>query len=729
MMPKRISFLCTVLVILTLQCVHGEQWQGVLALQAADLPSSSSTQRPSNILELSAKQGTYNASSYLEILEDPTSRLTFADIYSGRYDTAFKKFTSPGDPSFGFTSSVFWARFHIRLPEHGSSTKPEWFLSNEYPLVDNIQLYTPVFSNDAPVQYDMQQSGDAFPFSMRAVEYRMPNFRLPEMYSRDSVCVCYVRLQTQSSMTFPLVIRSGSAMNSHISHEQFLLGIFYGILLIMFCYNLLMYLSLGDASFGYYVLYLVIYGTFLLIWNGLDFQYLWSDSPSWHNRSLPVMTALSAASVARFAQSYLNSSQYTPRLHRALDVLQVYCLLAVGLAFVFDYTVASKIVYVAILTGVPVAIAMAIIGIWKGYRPARYFFVAWVILLSSISMGVLRAFSLLPSGLLTMHGIQVGSAIEVLLLSLGLADRINIIRQEKKQAQEEMIEMLRNSEQELEQKVQQRTTELSDANEEIQRQIDVLAEQAREIELTNTMLQEKNVIIEQDRTSLARERERSERLLLSVLPAPIAERMKAGETRIAEHFSDVTVLFADVVGFTKLSSHVNPRELVELLDAVFTALDALAAKHGLEKIKTIGDAYMVVCGVPVPMEDHCERVARFAAEMQGVIDEVRSRWAVEGKELGTHAITMRVGIHIGEVIAGIIGSQKFTYDLWGDTVNTASRMESHGEPGKIHVSEEVFETLKEKFVFEERGEIEVKGKGAMRTWFLTDAKQTAPQAV
>jgi class 3 adenylate cyclase len=205
--------------------------------------------------------------------------------------------------------------------------------------------------------------------------------------------------------------------------------------------------------------------------------------------------------------------------------------------------------------------------------------------------------------------------------------------------------------------------------------------------------------------------------------------MKAGETRIAEHFSDVTVLFADVVGFTKLSSHVNPRELVELLDAVFTALDALAAKHGLEKIKTIGDAYMVVCGVPVPMEDHCERVARFAAEMQGVIDEVRSRWAVEGKELGTHAITMRVGIHIGEVIAGIIGSQKFTYDLWGDTVNTASRMESHGEPGKIHVSEEVFETLKEKFVFEERGEIEVKGKGAMRTWFLTDAKQTAPQAV
>jgi class 3 adenylate cyclase len=514
------------------------------------------------------------------------------------------------------------------------------------------------------------------------------------------------------------VIRSASAMNSHISNEQFLLGSFYGIVLIMFCYNLLMYVSLRDESFGYYVLYLGFYGTFLLIWNGLDFQYLWRDSPAWHNRSLPIFIAFSSTSVARFAQSYLNSSQHTPRLHLALNAIQVYCLIAVGLAFVLPYTITSKIIYVAILLGVPIAIIMALIGIWEGYRPARYFFAAWVILLSSISMGVLRAFNILPSSFLTMHGIQVGSALEVLLLSLGLADRINVIRKEKKQAQDDMIAMLQRSEQELERKVQERTEELSDANEEIQRQMEVQAQQAIEIELTNTMLQEKNIIIEQDRTSLARERERSERLLLSVLPAPIAERMKAGETTIAEHFPAVTVLFADVVGFTKLSANVNAQELVELLDGLFTALDALAAKHGLEKIKTIGDAYMVACGVPVPMPDHCERVARFAIEMQSALDAVRLQWILDGKELGVYSVQMRVGIHTGAAVAGVIGTSKFSYDLWGDTVNTASRMESHGEAGRIHVSEDVFLKLSEKFTFEERGEIEVKGKGVMRTWFL-----------
>jgi class 3 adenylate cyclase len=248
----------------------------------------------------------------------------------------------------------------------------------------------------------------------------------------------------------------------------------------------------------------------------------------------------------------------------------------------------------------------------------------------------------------------------------------------------------------------------------------ILEEQAIEIELTSTALQEKNLIIEQDRSLLARERVRSERLLLSVLPEAIAERMKAGEIHIADHFPAVTVLFADVVGFTKLSTNVNPQELVELLDSLFTALDALASKHGLEKIKTIGDAYMVVCGVPVPMDDHTERVARFALEIHSVLDAVRLRWVLEGKELGASPIRMRVGIHTGEAVAGVIGTSKFSYDLWGDTVNTASRMESHGEAGKIHISEECFHALVDhSFVFEERGEMEIKGKGVMRTYFLT----------
>ena len=206
----------------------------------------------------------------------------------------------------------------------------------------------------------------------------------------------------------------------------------------------------------------------------------------------------------------------------------------------------------------------------------------------------------------------------------------------------------------------------------------------------------------------------SEQLLLNILPAAIAYRLKSGERAIAERFESVTVLFADVAGFTRISSQTAPERLVSLLDALFSRFDELAEQYGLEKIKTIGDAYMVVGGLPIPSDDHLESVARFALAMSAAVQSTAD-------EFDAPDLTMRVGMHTGEVVAGVIGHKKFAYDLWGDTVNTASRMESHGEAGRIHVSGEVYEALKEKFTFEWRGEIEVKGKGLMRTWFLVEA--------
>ena len=249
--------------------------------------------------------------------------------------------------------------------------------------------------------------------------------------------------------------------------------------------------------------------------------------------------------------------------------------------------------------------------------------------------------------------------------------------------------------------------ELAEANAEIQRQMAILDEQATEIEIANAVLEEKNLVI-------AKMHEDSERLLLNVLPVPIAERLKQGAQTIADSFQNVTVLFADIVGFTQLSASTSPEELVQMLDAIFSDFDALAEKYGLEKIKTIGDCYMVVGGIPIPREDHALAVALMALEMRDAIDRF-------GKAIGSN-IRVRIGLHTGDVVAGVIGKKKFAYDLWGDTVNTASRMESHGEAGKIHISEECFNLLKHRFTFEERGEIEVKGKGVMRTWFLTNSQ-------
>jgi adenylate cyclase len=218
----------------------------------------------------------------------------------------------------------------------------------------------------------------------------------------------------------------------------------------------------------------------------------------------------------------------------------------------------------------------------------------------------------------------------------------------------------------------------------------------------------------------------SERLLLNVLPGAIAERLKmqsgaladsllggSGEgllPLIADSFPDVTVLFADIVGFTRFSRGVNPEKLVVLLNEIFTDFDSISDSHGLEKIKTIGDSYMAVCGIPVPAADHVSRAANMALDMMDALGEFNKRYG--------HTLQMRIGIDTGAVVAGVIGKRKFIYDLWGDTVNTASRMESQGVASRIQITESTRRRLGGSFRLEERGTIDVKGNGEMNTWFL-----------
>ncbi|MFT7619252.1 MAG: adenylate cyclase [Planctomycetota bacterium] len=215
---------------------------------------------------------------------------------------------------------------------------------------------------------------------------------------------------------------------------------------------------------------------------------------------------------------------------------------------------------------------------------------------------------------------------------------------------------------------------------------------------------------------IVEEQARAESLLLNILPKSIANRLKASPGSIADAFDDVTVMFADLVGFTPLSASLSPDKLVALMDRIFTEFDELAECHGLEKIKTIGDAYMVAGGIPEPHPGHTAAMAEMALGLLPIIDSIPS-------PTGT-PLDIRVGIARGAVVAGVIGRKKFIYDLWGDAVNTASRLESHGMPGRIQVNEEVYEALREDYEFEARGEINVKGKGAMHTWFLVGRRST-----
>lgn len=212
------------------------------------------------------------------------------------------------------------------------------------------------------------------------------------------------------------------------------------------------------------------------------------------------------------------------------------------------------------------------------------------------------------------------------------------------------------------------------------------------------------------RQRLQQEQQRSERLLLNILPPSIAKRLLQQHQTIADNFAEVTVLFADIVGFTQLSTQLSAAEVVNLLNQVFSRFDELAETYGLEKIKTIGDAYMVVAGLPQHRTDHASAIAQMALAMQQALKDLNAQ--------NGYNLEIRVGIHTGSVVAGIIGLKKFAYDLWGDTVNTASRMESQGLPGAIQVSCVTYECLKESYLFEDRGNILVKGKGEMMTYLL-----------
>ncbi len=211
---------------------------------------------------------------------------------------------------------------------------------------------------------------------------------------------------------------------------------------------------------------------------------------------------------------------------------------------------------------------------------------------------------------------------------------------------------------------------------------------------------------------VTRERKKTEQLLLNTLPAEVAAELKKKGSSDARLFDNVTVLFTDFVGFTNLSEQLNPKQLVDELHACFTAFDGIMMKHNIEKIKTVGDAYLAVCGLPVPNSDHAENVVRAAIDIR--------EFMLHRKKLsGDAAFDIRIGVHSGNVVAGIVGVKKFAYDIWGDTVNTAARMEQHSTPGKINISETTYQLVKNKFTCEYRGEVQAKNKGMMRMYYVT----------
>jgi len=436
-----------------------------LLLPALSGPARATLSQP---LALSGSQERYPAGRHLELLEDPKGLLTIEQIASGQHDASFVPSRSDA-PGFGFTRSVVWVRLNLA---NTADIPMEYYLEIKYPLLDHVEFYDPI-GNGA---FSRSVAGDSYPFSQRLIRYR--NNIFPIQFDLGQEKTLYFRCQTTSSLNLPIMVHTAGCLAAEISNEQTLLGIYYGILLVMMIYNLFIYVRLKDITYLYYVLFVFTYMLFQLSINGMAFQFFWPNSIWWANNCTPLFIFLAYAWATLFTRRILNTLENVPRLDDLLRACLAISFVGAVLTLFVDYQISIRLATMMSLTVIAL-IAAGLICMLKGYRPARYYFMAWSVSLLGVTIYALKSFGLLPHNFITHWGIQIGSAWEVILLSMGLADRYYLMKQEKEQLQNlhaqeisqahreleysfREMEKIKNS---LEDQVKERTSDLSLLNE------------------------------------------------------------------------------------------------------------------------------------------------------------------------------------------------------------------------------------------------------------------------
>jgi len=368
-----------------------------------------------------------------ETLEDKPGNLNVYSIISGDYDSHFKKVKSM-IPNYGFTKSVYWVKFNLVNESLSQFSK---VLEIAFPLLDKVQIY--IFSDKDGHQNLLQQeiSGRDFSFKNRVIEHR--NFVFPFTMHPEEKLTFLLRIETDDGMIFPLSIWKPEYFTKRVQVEQFLFGIYYGIIMVMILYNLFIFISTRDKNYLIYILYITFFGLFQLAMNGLAVQYLWPDSPWWGIHANPFLIGMSALFGSYFSINFLNMPVNIPRFNKVMQSLLVMSIILVVSSLFVDYSItilAGQILPLAmIFTGIPAAI----VCLRMGNRSARFYLIAWTAFFIGVILSTLRVMGLLPHNFITEYGMQIGSGLEMILLSLALADRINIMKKEKDEAQQEVI--------------------------------------------------------------------------------------------------------------------------------------------------------------------------------------------------------------------------------------------------------------------------------------------------
>ncbi len=374
--------------------------------------------------------GEYPLGRYLEVLEDKSGDLTIGDVSSSKRSNLFIK-SKWETPNYGYTDSVFWIRFGLKNGGYGR----DWLLEVDYPLTDSIELYIP-----SETGYRVKKAGDQYPFHEREFKHQNIIFILPS--DMPQLSVLYLRFESEGTMQMPLNIWSPMAFLEKDHKERLLFGLYYGIIIALFLYNLFLFFSLRDMNYFYYVLFIASYGFMQITLTGLAYEYLWPEMPWWSNRAIPLSIAFSVLCVSKFSSSFLQSKIHTPKINHLFNALMVSAGFMMILSLIGGYTFVTTVSAGLTMAFIPVAMTAGIISWSKGYRLAKYFVIAWLIFMIGQFLYILQAFGVLPQNGVTVNGMYIGSAMELIILSLALADRINIIRKEKEDAQAQAIKNL-----------------------------------------------------------------------------------------------------------------------------------------------------------------------------------------------------------------------------------------------------------------------------------------------
>jgi len=634
----------------------------------------------------------------IQILEDSTGTFSVEDVQE-----LGDRFKHPKDWITHLYGSTFWLK--VVFDSKNASEEICFFKPR---FIDTVELFIPeqngtfkrivsgddVKLKDQPLA-SLKTSGIAF----KATESKTFYFRCTSRSFISAHFRDFTKLEFIPFETF-----KKTELKARYAH-----GVFFGIMAAMFIFNLIIYLIYRDRSYFIYALFVFTQVLYHLSITGFLYEFLFVDIPHIGKYSPYTTAAISLVSFIYFARIYLNAQKHSPKLNRYYIWLG-YSIIGVNLiGYFYRIDIANSLM---LLQGVAMnvfAVIIAVKAYRKGFSPALYFIIASMLAFIAYFLFVSGKLGITPFDFVARYAFQITVALQTMLFAIGLAVRMRKIVNDlatkelekerlKKEQEIALKQVLEEQNVLLEEKVLVRTAEIKEAHEKLENQ----------------------------HTALESEKQKSDELLLNILPEETATELKEKGRSEAKLIENVTVLFTDFKGFTKMSERVSPQDLVNDLNICFSHFDTIMEKYGIEKIKTIGDAYMAACGLPSPNENHAKKVIQASFEMRDFIEEGKERKMRDGLPF----FEIRIGVHTGPVVAGIVGLKKFQYDIWGDTVNTASRMESSGAVGMVNISNATYERIKDQacFHFDRRGKIEAKGKGAMEMWFVKETPSSYPMA-